>query len=72
MNLDQQTLLGPPRAIRVTFTINKTDRNGQPVQQTMRHVLVIRAANGLIPVNPPGTTGTTGSTTGSTSSTGGM
>jgi prepilin-type N-terminal cleavage/methylation domain-containing protein len=72
LNLDQQTLLGPPRAIRATFTINKTDRNGQPVQHTMRHVLVIRAANGLIPVNPPGTTGTTGSTTGSTASTGGM
>jgi hypothetical protein len=68
-NVDQKSLLGPPRAVRVTLTIDKTDRNGQPVQQKLRHVFMIRAANGLIPVVSPD--GTTTSPSGSTS-TGGM
>ncbi|HEY2786136.1 MAG TPA: prepilin-type N-terminal cleavage/methylation domain-containing protein [Fimbriiglobus sp.] len=64
LNLDQVTILGPPRAIRVTFVISKTDSQGNPVTQQVRHVVPIRTANGLIPVNPPTDTTTT--------STGGM
>jgi prepilin-type N-terminal cleavage/methylation domain-containing protein len=62
-NLDEKSLMGPPRAIRVTLVIEKTGSNGEKINQTVRHVLPIRAANGLIPVLPPtDTTGTTGTT----------
>ncbi|MFO0938714.1 MAG: prepilin-type N-terminal cleavage/methylation domain-containing protein [Gemmataceae bacterium] len=58
---DGNSLIGPPRAIKITLTI---ERPNTPVRR-FAHVFPIRAANGLIIVQPPSTSSTTGS--GSTS-----
>lgn len=52
-NMDGKSVMGPPRAIRVTLQIERVDSQGQTSTQKVRHVLPIRAANGLIPVPLP-------------------
>jgi hypothetical protein len=46
---DGKSLIGPPRAVKMTLTI---ERPGTPVRR-FAHVFALRAANGLIIVEPP-------------------
>lgn len=52
---------GPPRAVKMTFTLELPVRNGDPVQKDVSHVFPIRAAVGL-----GGSTYTAPTTSGST------
>lgn len=44
--LDDSALLGPPRAVRVTFTFELLDDRGQATSKTVVHVFPVRAAIG--------------------------
>ena len=67
--LDGSSAQGPPRAIKVTFTMELTD-DGKPVTRTIVHVFAIRAAVGTTPpvasTEMPDTTSGSGTSTGST------
>lgn len=65
---DGVTLLGPPRAIRVTLVIQPGGPNSGAAAKTVVHVFAVRAAVGLYQPTTDGSTGTSGTTT----TTGGM
>ncbi len=61
VSTDGVSLVGPPRAIRVTMVLEFPGSNGQPVQKRVAHVFPVRSAVGLY--QPPIDT-MTGTTTG--------
>jgi hypothetical protein len=75
--LDGTSTQGPPRAIRVTMTLEMTDANGKRVERVITHVIPIRAAIGTtapaidttsdMPTEPSDPSGT-GAGTGTTNS----
>jgi hypothetical protein len=69
--VDGASLQGPPRAIRVTLTLELIGPTGQPVQKTLIHVFPIRAAAGPGMPTTTATTTTDPTATGTTGTTGG-
>ncbi len=63
---DGSTNTGPPRAVRMTFNLEFTDKNGTAVQKPYTHTFPVRAAVGL--ATAPASTTTDTSTTPSTGS----
>jgi prepilin-type N-terminal cleavage/methylation domain-containing protein len=60
---DGTATTGPPRAIRVTLTLDLPDNNGKTVQKQIQQVFAVRAAVGLsLPPDPPATDPTMPST----------
>jgi hypothetical protein len=59
--VDGVTLTGPPRAIRVTMTLEVTGRGNVVTQKTVQKVFVVRAAAGMY-TPPTDTAPMTGST----------
>lgn len=57
---DGVTLLGPPRAVRVTLTLEFPGKGGTTTQKRVQQVFPIRAAVGTYKPPTDGTTGTTG------------
>lgn len=57
---DGVTLLGPPRAVRVTLTLEFPGKGGAMTQKRVQQVFPIRAAVGNYTPPTDGTTGTTG------------
>ncbi len=66
LGADGVNLMGPPRAIRVTFTLQSTGRGGQTVERQVQHVFPVRAAVGtFVPTSDgAGTNAAIGTSTG--------
>jgi len=61
---DGTSTLGPPRAIRVTLTLDLPDNTGKTVQKQIQQVFAVRAAVGLAPPPEPATPAAPAATTG--------
>lgn len=58
---DGVSLIGPPRAVRITLTLNVPTQNGSTVPKRVQHVVPIRSAVGFyVPPTDDTTTTTTG------------